>query len=78
MLGVICFHAIFLTNTSSHMFATLSSFLPSALQNSPNPTNGTNKEAPIVNAEEQPSRLVGVDEVGVKKKERRTNNEVRL
>ena len=60
------------------MFATLSSFLPSALQSSPNPTNGTNKEAPTVHVEEQPSRNVGVDEVGVKKKERRTNNEVRL
>ncbi|KAH9001749.1 hypothetical protein EDB92DRAFT_1932167 [Lactarius akahatsu] len=57
------------------MFATLSSFLPSALQSSPNPSNGTSKDAPIVSAEEQPSKLVGVDEVGIKKKERRTNNE---
>ncbi|KAI9457775.1 hypothetical protein BJY52DRAFT_1150076 [Lactarius psammicola] len=57
------------------MFATLSSFLPSALQSSPNPSNGMNKDAPTVNAGEQPSRLVGVDEAGVKKKERRTNNE---
>ncbi|KAH9057629.1 hypothetical protein EDB87DRAFT_1779313 [Lactarius vividus] len=57
------------------MFATLSSFLPSALQSSPNPSNGTSKDAPTINAEEQPSKLVGVDEVGIKKKERRTNNE---
>ncbi len=60
------------------MLATLSSFLPSALQNSPNPSNGTGKDAPTVNVGEQPSRPVGVDEVGVKKKERRTNNEVCL
>ena len=64
--------------TSGHMFATLSSFLPSALQSSPNPTNGTSKDAPTVNVQEQPSRVVGVDEVGVKKKEKRTNNEVRV
>ncbi|KAH9057112.1 hypothetical protein EDB83DRAFT_2224955 [Lactarius deliciosus] len=57
------------------MFATLSSFLPSALQSSPNPSNGTSKDAPIVNAEEQPSKLAGVNEVGIKRKERRTNNE---
>lgn len=57
------------------MFATLSSFLPSALQSSPNPSNGTSKDAPIVKVEEQPNRLVGADEVGIKKKEKRTNNE---
>lgn len=58
------------------MFATLSSFLPSALQSSPNPGKGTNKEAPTVDVEEQPTRLVGVDDAGIKKKEKRTNNEV--
>lgn len=60
------------------MFATLSSFLPSALQSSPNPGKGTSKETPTVNVEEQPTRLGGVDEGGIKKKERRTNNEVSL
>jgi len=61
------------------MFATLSSFLPSALQNSPNPSNGIHKDVPTATANvgEQPSRVASIDEVGVKKKERRTNNEVR-
>jgi hypothetical protein len=63
------------------MFATLSSFLPSALQQgSPNPGNATSKEIPTVHAEEtRPSTaVVGVDDVGVKRKERRINHEVRL
>ncbi|KAI0293670.1 hypothetical protein B0F90DRAFT_1761833 [Multifurca ochricompacta] len=48
------------------MFATLSSFLPSALQQgSPNPANGSAKVPGVV----------VMDDVGVKKKERRTNHE---
>ncbi|KAI0248946.1 hypothetical protein BJV78DRAFT_1347961 [Lactifluus subvellereus] len=59
------------------MFATLSSFLPSALQQgSPNPGNATTRDAPPVHAEEtKPSGIVGVDEVGVKRKEKRINHE---
>jgi hypothetical protein len=62
------------------MFATLSSFLPSALQqNSPNPGNSTIKDDPIVHAgETQPTEVVGSDEVGVKRKERKFNHEVRI
>lgn len=63
------------------MFATLSSFLPSALQQgSPNPGSATAKGVPTVLAEDtKPSGVVvGVDDVGVKRKERRINHEVRL
>ncbi|KAH9966336.1 hypothetical protein BGW80DRAFT_1230320 [Lactifluus volemus] len=59
------------------MFATLSSFLPSALQqNSPNPGNSTSKDDPTVHAgETKPTEVVGSDEVGVKRKERKFNHE---
>jgi hypothetical protein len=63
------------------MFATLSSFLPSALQQgSPNPANATNKDVPPVEVEDpKPSDVIGAtEEGGIKRKERRTNHEVRL
>lgn len=63
------------------MFATLSGFLPSALQpGSPNPAIATNKDVPPVVVEDpKPSDVIGAtEEGGVKRKERRTNHEVRF
>ncbi len=63
------------------MFATLSSFLPSALQQgSPNPANTANKDVPPVEVEDPRPRDVinSTEEGGIKRKERRTNHEVRL
>ncbi|KAI0262714.1 hypothetical protein BC834DRAFT_1027892 [Gloeopeniophorella convolvens] len=58
------------------MFATLSSFLPSALQQgSPNPSAKDISSPPAKQEEPQQEVLSTVDEVGVKKKERRTNHE---
>jgi hypothetical protein len=63
------------------MFATLSSFLPSALQQgSPNPANTTARDVPPVVVEDpKPSDVIGAtEEAGIKRKERRTNHEVRF
>jgi hypothetical protein len=63
------------------MFATLSSFLPSALQQgSPNPANTPSKDfhPPHVKAEDPKPKDVIVDESSIKRKEKRANHEVRL
>lgn len=61
------------------MFATLSSFLPSALQQgSPNPANVPTKDPPVVEVEDARPKDVIVDEGSIKRKEKRTNHEVRL
>lgn len=61
------------------MFATLSSFLPSALQQgSPNPANAPSKDPPLAKVEGAKPKDVIVDEGSIKRKEKRTNHEVRL
>jgi hypothetical protein len=63
------------------MFATLSSFLPSALQQgSPNPANAPSKDPhpTLVKGEDPKPKNVVVDEGSIKRKEKRTNHEVRL
>jgi hypothetical protein len=61
------------------MFATLSSFLPSALQQgSPNPANAPSKDPPLAKVEDAKPKAVILDEGSIKRKEKRTNHEVRL
>jgi len=60
------------------MFATLSSFLPSALQQgSPNPANPPSKDPhpPLTKVEDPKPKDVIVDEGSIKRKEKRTNHE---
>ena len=62
------------------MFATLSSFLPSALQQgSPNPANAPAKDPPpLADVEVAKPKEAVVDEGSTRRKEKRTNHEVRL
>lgn len=63
------------------MFATLSSFLPSALQQgSPSPASAQSKDphSPPAKVEDPKPKDVIVDEGTTKRKEKRTNHEVRL
>lgn len=64
------------------MFATLSSFLPSALQQgSPNPASAPTKDptpAKVEVSKPKDVAVVAVDEGSTRKKEKRTNHEVRL
>ena len=61
------------------MFATLSSFLPSALQQvSPNPANVPSKDPPPAKVEAPKPKDVVVDEGTTRRKEKRTNHEVCL
>ena len=61
------------------MFATLSSLLPSALQQGlPNPANAASKDPPFAKVEDPKPKDVIPDEGSMKRKEKRTNHEVSL
>ncbi|TFY73228.1 hypothetical protein EWM64_g10784, partial [Hericium alpestre] len=60
------------------MFATLSSFLPTAFQQQEPRSQSSSHGSPAMSQSPQPPQSPGVDEVGVKKREKKNTNEVRV